>query len=498
MILKDSPDIHTVSIEPFVDADKLIDVFCNDPETPPSVRDRRDDIIEVSKNDFWRLAFALKQCAKTHEQGDPQSWIKDQVLDHLQNLESCRDEYDAQYPGILVAISPLYTNETLTEESFLKKLGFAKDALNGLIERAEITRQTDSDNNTYYGLPHSSRAAAYWEHGKRYIENPKLRDYKEFIYDYAVSNTSNGLDAIGWTELDVQQSLYNRLVTNGQIAKVIVQEESIEAINYCLSYLTNTTKEWGWLQDERLLEIIARKISNSPDLYYSGRTLATICEVDPKVARKLWKFLPHKELAVRLFQVANYKIMSCWLYAVKSVGDNEDLQFLELFNLQELFYSLKELEPLENLFFFHLVINNISRKKGRQFCKLLVCQDVADKLGCIEPINRGPQLIFGLLVINWPAAYRLCSLLPLRKLAQRLKKYYGCADEWIFSIFVSNPNIGTELNQLINENAELEFMKLTENSPRVQHYISQISEVDPKVGAHLARRIHKEWFFKSR
>jgi hypothetical protein len=195
-IIKELGDIFILPLEAFAYADKLIDRFCNDPETPQIVRDKRQDIVEVSKGDLYWLTFALKECAKVQGQGEPQSWIKNHVFEYLAELENCKDPYQGQYPCILVALSPLYMNEMLTEESFLKKMGFTREALNGLVERGEVIRQTDAYDNTYYGLLHSSHAKAFWAHGKNYIINKKLWEYEEFIYDYVASGTSNAMKVL--------------------------------------------------------------------------------------------------------------------------------------------------------------------------------------------------------------------------------------------------------------------------------------------------------------
>jgi hypothetical protein len=340
-------EIPKLTLEPFTEIDRLIDSYCSDPDTPAVVRQKCQDILNVSKKDFWLLACALQGCGDTHGQGDPLSWIANKVETRLVGLETCDDPHADQYPEIIVALSALYKNEVLTTKSYLKKLGFSRAALNGLVRRGEITWQEGPDNNIFYGLHHSTLADAYWEHGGKYIEDAKLQDYEEFIYDYSVSGVPNGLQAILRAGKEIAHSLVRRLCNEEAMPNIVEHEHSFEAISkFFFSYCCfNLFCPFRYNYQDEFLNIIARKLQEEDDIHEVAAFLHCIRDRDSAVANKIWARFNKKELAQKMSQSLDFKAsVSCLLF----IGRGNPMGF-ELCRLLDLQTTAKNIGIADNM-----------------------------------------------------------------------------------------------------------------------------------------------------
>jgi hypothetical protein len=336
---KDFAKIKKLSLAPFDDFKGLIKCFCSHRETPEAVYRHREQLLEVSKNNYWLLAFALKGCTNAHGKGEPISWIADEVKKYLRNLETCEDTYDDQYPRIVVALSPLYKNEVLTVESYLiEKLGFTKPALYDLAKRGEITRQEDSSENMLYGLPHSSLARAYWEHGRQYIQQRRLQRYEEWICDYAGAVVPNGLAASLKSDPDTMELVFNRLYAQHYIEAAIENETDFHTVA-------------SWLYSDRcrypvsyeILRILVRRMSLSNDFFSIGDCLGGVHSHQPEQAQRLWDVVDKRGLANRMSITEDFlglsQLIECLrLYVSESAAE----RILELVDLNLLGNNLAD------------------------------------------------------------------------------------------------------------------------------------------------------------
>ena len=114
-------DADEIPLEPFQDVDAIIELYIHyqaihNPSLswpPKSI----EQIKTVSEQDFWLLNYALQGYVKANGQGKQESWIKTGVTEDLRNLKNCGDIHAAQYPQIVVSLSPLYMNEVMTAEN---------------------------------------------------------------------------------------------------------------------------------------------------------------------------------------------------------------------------------------------------------------------------------------------------------------------------------------------------------------------------------------------
>jgi len=408
-------DTNTMLLKQFKDAELLVNEYCSDSETPSVVRDKRQDILKVSKGDFWLLALALQGCADAKGKGEPISWIADKANEYLRNLETCKDPHDDQYPRILLALSPLYIKEVLTSEKYLDdKMGFTSAALNDLAERGEITRHKDANTNILYGLPHSSRASAFWEHGKEYMKQRNLRDYEYFIYDYAISGTPNGIEAVLSSSDKGHIPILTRLWTSGQLTEVIEAEDSIENINNALAMLNIEIDNQYIYRDtypdlKKLLMCLSEKINRTNNLY-SVSLMFTVVEIlfGKSVFYKLWNTLNHDQLAYKMSITTKFLEAYNFLRFVKNIDGGIALAFCEFLDIDTLssFLTTKGSAFEACLYISEILAAN--ERRGMELWKLLNKEVLVQKLQ--EENGRFKKGIGAILDVSMIAGLELVQI----------------------------------------------------------------------------------------
>lgn len=275
--------IPSTELLPLENVDGLIDQFIHSQSLPDLSPEARLSVKEASADSFWFLAYALVGYRDHRGRSVPAKWLVDGVRDDLRRLERIKsptEPYAAQYPQILVAIAPLYRREVLTAQTFLTHtLGFAKDALNELVARCEITRHDIPEGEVLYGLRHSGLADAYWEYGKAYRHPDVPANYQQCIYDYAVAETPNGLEALACTDADTRTALFKKCEEQGVLPAIIERETSIDAMNRWLSI-----GHPGLARDSHLTEIIVRKLDSQADARQMATAIVIMMVLDDSSA----------------------------------------------------------------------------------------------------------------------------------------------------------------------------------------------------------------------
>lgn len=483
---EDLMNIPKISQEPFVDSEEVIKLYCTDAKTPSIVWERRKEILKVSKNNFWLLAFALQGCADAKGHGDPQKWIADEVHRYLRNLENCRDQYANQYPGILVALSPLYINEVLTVESYLRKFGFTRPALNSLVERAEITRQEYFDGNVFYGLTHSSLAEAYWRHGREYRKS--LPDYEKYIYDYGCSGSPNSLEAIA-EEAELCDRLTIRLDANGLLAKVVEREQSIAAVQLWLM-----TGCWNITLDEDILKILARKVEKVDDISYIPKCVVAIYRRDKQSGQRFWRLLDRTRLKSKIVKKGQLLSMIPGIGLLSTVDVIVARELCKWLNIGQL---AAELEQEENVRVIGKCISTVffmDKKRGRELWKLLDKKRLATKLERMKDISSGKVCIDDICRTSKDIARELFESLQMKKLALVLDETKGV---WHMVGYVSvirrnDKDVGWRLWRLLDKKRLAQKLSRTKKIWTVQSCIKELYAVDPTMASKLCNLISTE------
>ncbi|HNQ22536.1 MAG TPA: hypothetical protein PKK06_05520 [Phycisphaerae bacterium] len=218
--------LPTVVLTPFAYADDIICAFAARAKNPHVFASQaiRSQLRTVGKDDYWLLTYALRGCDAAAGSGDPKTWVREGVCEDLGDLRSD----GPRFPRILLSLAPLYLGEVSTAEAFLTdELGFTDTELHKLVRRREIT-ESKRYGQLFYGLPHASLAAAYWEHGQEFRRKPW--SLEDFIYRYAAADTPNGLEAVASAPQSVFRRVDERLEEEGLVKSVLGRERSVTAI----------------------------------------------------------------------------------------------------------------------------------------------------------------------------------------------------------------------------------------------------------------------------
>jgi len=262
------------------------------PDWPVAVRNA---IKSVAGNSFWLLAYALKGYADSGGEAAPMACIQRAVQRDLQILEAADPVLGPSFPRILVTLAPLSRHEVLTAASFLvDKRGLDRAALNALYHRREIDR-VEREGRTYYGLPHSALAEAYWTHGKQYRHDLQLPDYADFVYDYVTSHVPNPLEAT-MRAGDTADALVARLDSEKLVPSLIRQERSLLALAVWMDCRAKTEE----LSDEEwtaLIETSGHLLREAQSWTAAYLFFAARSPEDRKLGRHLWRAFDKNMLA---------------------------------------------------------------------------------------------------------------------------------------------------------------------------------------------------------
>jgi len=275
-------------LEPFQDVDDIIEQYADywasrKPELLWA-SEAKGQIKCVSRDNLWLLAYALDGYRVADGRGEPHSWIEVGVREDLQDLRNCGDTHASRYPEVVVELAPLYKNEVMTAEEYLvDELASDTDVLRALTVRGEIIRDVTRDGEVYYGLPHSALADDYWEHWREYIQQKKLRELEEFIYNYATSGALNALEAV-MEHKKVQDAVIVRLENENRIMDIVRKEHHLF---YVGAYLNTKWPKVHIIEEdtvdflnEDFARMLADKICNQFDSFGATMCIHSVYNID--------------------------------------------------------------------------------------------------------------------------------------------------------------------------------------------------------------------------
>jgi hypothetical protein len=471
-------------LSPFDEVDKIIEHFCKHAGTLGIVWEKREQIKEISKKDFWLLTFALKGCAGKQGKGKPSEWLSEGVKNHLRDIENCGDKHESQYPKILLALSPLYINEVFTDEKYLEKLGFEPDELKALCKRGEIVK-TEGQSSFFYRLHHSSLAYAYWQHGNIYRKAAYLHRYDDFIYDYAVSDTANGLEAVIKTQRQVQNKLLRRLSSEGKLESVIEQEKQTWVLSVFIEIADQDI-----VDKASIMEAIARQIKASSDVESIGSCISNAYKRKLNNSQKLWMFLDKEDLASKLTLMRDSFLPYHCLEEIHAADPNGAKELCDLLDIDKVICNLTQ-STLLGIGHYIAVIHTVNQKAGKKvwdFCK----QHLADRLNRFENIASGYYCINAIQKACPPMAYELCGLLNLDKIIENFDSR-DCMPTYCAIIGKANPEVAkilckelsTILNQAIDDVSFVAYVlrEINSSNPDMAKELCQLMDVNKSVAS---------------
>lgn len=470
------------------DTRRLLDKYCSDPDTPPIVSEKSEEILKVSRENFWLLALAARGCADAEGQGQPSSWIASTVKKKLGDWGFCRDKCEDQYAGILAALSPLYKNEIMTAETYLRKLGFTKAGLNGLVERGEITTDVGPSDEFHYGLHHSSLADAYWEYGRAHVGHTEILEYEEFLYNYAVSKVPNGLEAVVSAENETSGRVLARLYDKGEIIGVVEREQSLCVI---VSWIQHTLMTFSGSECEELLKIVAQKINTDDDFIAICRCFTGLDRLGDNAGQKLWELLDRQKLADKLSETTDFWKAATCIHHIEATHDNIAIELCKLLNLKELACAMGQVGDVKQAGYYLSVILKANNESGRGLWMHLDQNRLAAKVILTKYTKDVFVTIYDIFNADSDTGCEFWGLIDHQELANRLVK-----ETWMAEVIICihcmeqirriNPNVAGEFWDAVNPQKFADILRMV-STVWVDNCVSIIRKANPSVAEAIVR-----------
>lgn len=327
--------------EIFDDADDIIELYTSQEQMFPSLIKSQDKIKEITFGNYKMLGYLLEGCTSKKGRGEPEEWIEEGVNRELEQLEyaiEAQDGPDRTLPEVLLSLAPLYMDEILTEESFLRnELGFNKDdfrALDILIELGEVRSQRTKDGFVFYGLFHSAQAKACWNYGTIYKKRRMLPEYDEFVYRYVSSGMPNGLEAVLKKEEPAFRQIVKKLKRDSKLETVI--ENSVEAELF--ADMLHRLEDAKIVSGIKIVEAAVRHIEKN-NLFFNGLFIRYFCQSYSKTGKELWTRCK-KELATRLNRSKNISDATTFIQSISQSFPYMAKELCDLVNPVELAENL--------------------------------------------------------------------------------------------------------------------------------------------------------------
>jgi hypothetical protein len=444
---EDLTEVPTLYLEPFEDADGLIDEFLHShPESPLSL-EFRQQIKDVSSDSLWLLAYALVGYVETNGRGEPKSWILAGVRKDLQDLENiCVD-----YPEALTAVAALYRDELLMAERYLvNNLSFSTAILNDLVRRGELVRQETSTGHILYGLPHTALASAYWECCSKYKIRRNFREYEAFIHEYVSSAPPNGLEVLTQTHKDIRDRVMVRLETDGKLVGVISNEQSTAAID---SWLVCARK--ASIAKDDVLTILARKIEQHDCALYVPEMLRYLCFQGEEIWKPFCSKLDCEKLVKRMANTNGMVWAGIAIFENQKYDEPMMRNLYSCINFEDFVQELNQTDDVWTVGRCISAVYRIDPEADTKLSKFLDWRNLAAKLSGLALLQSAEWCIHDIWSANKDAARLLCDLLCLEELAECLNRTHNVhisqMVRYISMICRANPPKGLELWHVLDK-----------------------------------------------
>lgn len=402
------------ALQPIKYANKIIDYFTKYILHESISAKNRNQILELSENNYRFLIYALQGYHNKQGKGDYRAWVQAGVEKELAYLEHGFNEADPQFPEVIVLLSRLYRHCILTEESYLvRKLRIPVKTLRTLVELGEIQRIETKDGIVYYGLQDCLQAEAYWRFGVCYRRRLGYVEEDGLIHDYAIYGTPNGLEAILRASQSFQHA-WDNLSLNEKI-RVVELEQSNLTISLCIQRASNLELS------EHMLQILAEKISSSHDFYGSGELLFAFHKNYSELFSKLWESVEKVKLSDNLIRTNDYDSMQNFLMRLKAIS--EDLPSELKWDISAIAEGLM-CQDLGKVALVTGTICFVHPMIGAQLCEQLLYLGIANRLSDAHDIEGAGSVIGAYHLSLSEVQDKLLESVNLKNLANNMK-YYG-------------------------------------------------------------------------
>ena len=409
---EDLTKVSPLHLEPFEDADGLIDEFLHSHSESPLSPELRQQIKDVSSNSLWLLAYALIGYVETNGRGEPKSWILDSVTKDLQDLEN----FSVDYPEALIAIAALYRDDLLMAEKYLvNNLGFSTAILNDLARQGELVRQETSTGHILYGLPHTALAKAYWECGNKYKLRRNIPECEDLVYEYVSSGAPNGLCVLVQTEQEIRERVVARVEREGKLVNAISNEQSTGAIDSWLRRAHNAS-----IAKDDILTILAHKIEEHECAVYIPEMLRNICLSGKEIWKRFCSKLDCEKLVNRMANTNGLVWAGLTIFENFKYSEPMMQKLYSNVNFEDIVQELNQTKDAWTIGRCVSAIYRVDPKAHAKLSQSLNWQNLADMLCDPGHLWSTGRCIEEIMYANPNAAKRLCGLMSPEELVKAL------------------------------------------------------------------------------
>lgn len=486
-------ELKQIRLNPFDQVDEIIDHFTQQYVGVQWPEKARETIKNVSKESFWLLAYSLRGYVDSEGQGESKGWLEKGVREDLQELE----KLEPCFPEVLISLSPLYKNEVRTEEYYLTKvLGFDQAILYELVCRGEITIQReDEEGYVFYGLPHSALADVYWRFGETYRRRRGFPDYEDFVFAYATSGVSNGLEAICGNNIKWSKNLFDRLEVEKKLVDVVEKERSMKAIALLWALLLERGVSVDSLKDKALLEALAEKINTHKDLNNSGDTLCTIHSIDRGASKELMRLIDFPTLSKIVNKIKDLDGITWFIECLCYLPGEFAKEFCDLLDPIQL-VEIILLDSISNACRFINLTYYANSEVGQRIWMLLDLNELLRKVRKVEDVRERVDCVVFLYTTGSDICKDLYPLLDASELAKWINE--NLSDNYLDISPICQSCAGqfaSKLCDFLNINALAELLTPIDNDDGVRECLRSIITANRIVGRELLllkREKHKE------
>ncbi|MCD4831689.1 MAG: hypothetical protein K8R02_07795 [Anaerohalosphaeraceae bacterium] len=380
--------------------------------------EQKNSIKDISKGNLWLLSYALKGFNGNKGFEEPILCIKEGVKSDLEDIRMLKCK-----PQILVALSPLYINESLTAHSFLvENFDFADEDIYRLIDMGEIIKH-EIDGEVYYGLPHSSLASAYWEHGGNYRDS-LMKDIDRFLCLYIISEAPNSLSVIFRTDMKKRLYLLQCAAISGHLLEIVKKERDSEKY-FELSFILMTNANCFIFQPYSFFYSLG-------NLFFEREEFAAIENLlifeffGLFNLKKFWQQIDKEEFISKLYGKNNFDSICSMLGAIRKMNKKFRVEIDKMINCEKLIS-----EGLNNTYDFEEIakvlegLSKIDKSIALNFWQLIDKEKLVGQLYSKDTFSAVCQCLGGICELNDEHCLGIIKAIDYDRLYRRVNDLYN-------------------------------------------------------------------------
>jgi hypothetical protein len=262
-------------------------------------------------------------------------------------------------------------------------------------------------------------ADAYWEHGQEYRRRRGIKEYEDFVYDYAREGLPNALEAVVNAKKGTNRRILKRLDGDNKLAGAIEEERSVVAI---VSFFE--IANLNIIAKDKILKAITKNLDESSSLVGIAACIRRVSSCDTESGRKLLRWLDRKKLAAKLSASRDISEGSLCIKQIKRADPDMSRELCGLLNIEQVAAILNKTQNVSSVGEYLSEILKINREVARKLWKGSK-RTLAANLSMLETFSSSSSDIASIEHIQFlrdTGYYSLVELLDIEELAETLNQ----------------------------------------------------------------------------